>query len=80
MNLRANRDGFGLDGVYSLQVMLGRVVRNGARIGACGTCMDARASADTELIEGIHKSTMAELIAWPGGPTRWSCFEETAGQ
>jgi uncharacterized protein involved in oxidation of intracellular sulfur len=56
------------EGFYNLQVMLGRVVRNGAQIGVCGTCMDARGIADTELIEGAHKSTMAELTAW----TRWA--------
>ena len=56
------------EGFYNLQVMLGRVVRNGAQIGVCGTCMDARGIADTELIEGTHKSTMAELTAW----TQWA--------
>jgi uncharacterized protein involved in oxidation of intracellular sulfur len=56
------------EGFYNLQVMLGRVVRNGAQIGVCGTCMDARGIADAELIEGTHKSTMAELTAW----TQWA--------
>jgi uncharacterized protein involved in oxidation of intracellular sulfur len=56
------------EGFYNLQVMLGRVVRNGTQIGVCGTCMDARGISDTELIEGSHKSTMAELTAW----TRWA--------
>jgi uncharacterized protein involved in oxidation of intracellular sulfur len=56
------------EGFYNLQVMLGRVVRNGAPIGVCGTCMDARGMAETELIEGSHKSTMAELTAW----TQWA--------
>jgi uncharacterized protein involved in oxidation of intracellular sulfur len=56
------------EGFYNLQVMLGRAVRNGARIGVCGTCMDARGIAETELIEGSHRSTMAELTAW----TQWA--------
>ena len=56
------------EGFYNLQVMLGRVVRNGAQIGVCGTCMDARGIAETELIEGAHKSTLAELTAW----TQWA--------
>ncbi|HEY8623081.1 MAG TPA: DsrE family protein [Casimicrobiaceae bacterium] len=56
------------EGFYNLQVMLGRVARNGAQIGVCGTCMDARGIAETELIEGSHKSTLAELTAW----TQWS--------
>ena len=48
--------------------MLNRVARNGAQIGVCGTCMDARGQADTELMEGIVRSTMAELTAW----TQWA--------
>lgn len=56
------------EGFYNLQVMLGRVVRNKTAIGVCGTCMDARGIAETELIEGTHKSTMAELTAW----TQWA--------
>lgn len=56
------------EGFYNLQVMLGRVVRNNAPVGVCGTCMDARGIAETELIEGSHKSTMAELTAW----TQWA--------
>ncbi len=55
-------------GFYNLQLMLGRVLRNGAEIGVCGTCMDARGLADTELIEGTRRSTLAELTAW----TQWS--------
>lgn len=56
------------EGFYNLQVMLGRVVRNRAEIGVCGTCMDARGIAEAELIEGTHKGTMAELTAW----TQWA--------
>ena len=56
------------EGFYNLQVMLGRVARNGAGIGACGTCMDARGIAEAELMEGSHRSTMADLTAW----TRWA--------
>ncbi len=56
------------EGFYNVQVMLGRVVRNRAEIGVCGTCMDARGIAEAELIEGTHKGTMAELTAW----TQWA--------
>jgi len=56
------------EGFYNLEVMLGRVVRGGAQIGVCGTCMDARGMAEAELIEGSHKSTLAELTAW----TQWA--------
>jgi uncharacterized protein involved in oxidation of intracellular sulfur len=55
-------------GFYNLQIMLDRVGRNGAEIGVCGTCLDARGLAETDLIEGTRRSTMAELTAW----TQWA--------
>jgi uncharacterized protein involved in oxidation of intracellular sulfur len=56
------------EGFYNIQVMLGRVVRNKAQVGVCGTCMDARGIAESELLEGTHKSTLAELTTW----TQWA--------
>jgi uncharacterized protein involved in oxidation of intracellular sulfur len=56
------------EGYYNLQLMLGRLVRNGAAVGVCGTCMDARGMTEAELIEGSHRGTMAELTAW----TQWA--------
>ena len=56
------------EGYYNIQVMLGRVVRNRGQVGVCGTCMDARGIAESELIEGTHKSSLAELTAW----TQWA--------
>jgi uncharacterized protein involved in oxidation of intracellular sulfur len=56
------------EGFYNLELMLGRVVRSGGEIGVCGTCMDARGIAATELIERARKSTLAELTSW----TRWA--------
>ncbi len=56
------------EGFYNLQLMLGRVARNRGAIGVCGTCMDARGIAETELMEGSHKSTLAELTTW----TQWA--------
>ena len=56
------------EGFYNLQLMLGGVARRGAPIGACGTCMDARGITEAELMEGVHKSTLAELTAW----TQWA--------
>jgi uncharacterized protein involved in oxidation of intracellular sulfur len=55
-------------GFYNLQLMLGRVLRSGAEIGVCGTCMDARGIADTELMEGSRRSTLDELTTW----TQWA--------
>ena len=56
------------EGFYNVQIMLGKVVRNSGQVGVCGTCMDARGIAETELAEGTRKSTLAELTTW----TQWS--------
>ncbi|MDH5535876.1 MAG: DsrE family protein [Betaproteobacteria bacterium] len=56
------------EGFYNLQLMLGKVARTGVEVGVCGTCMDARGLTDAELIEGIHRSTLAELSSW----TQWA--------
>ena len=52
------------DGYYNLERMLKGCAIKGVVIGACGTCLDARGMADDALVEGIHRSTMAELASW----------------
>lgn len=56
------------EGFYNIQLMLNRVTRSSGKVGVCGTCMDARGIAEAELIEGTHKSTLAELASW----TQWA--------
>ncbi len=56
------------EGFYNIQLMLGRVVRNRGQVGVCGTCMDARGITEAELMEGTHKSSLAELATW----TQWA--------
>lgn len=51
------------EGYYSLQLMLGKVLRKG-EVALCGTCMDARALTESELMEGARRSTLAELADW----------------
>jgi len=51
-------------GYYNTQNMLGAVIRQGANVGVCGSCIDARGIADTELLEGAHRSTLDELTTW----------------
>lgn len=51
------------EGYYNVQVMLGKVLRHG-EVRLCGTCMDARAMADAEMIAGARRSTLAELADW----------------
>ncbi len=55
-------------GFYSIEVMLGNVTRHGGEVGICGTCMDARGIADTDISESLHRSTLAELAEW----TAWA--------
>ena len=52
------------EGFYNLELMIGKVVRAGAELGLCGTCMDARGLTDAELIKGTRRSTLAELTSW----------------
>ncbi len=51
-------------GYYSIQNMLGSITRRSGSVGVCGTCMDARGIAESELSEGTHRSTIDELTAW----------------
>lgn len=55
-------------GYYNLDVMLRSVATHGGDIGVCGTCMDARGIAETELAEGTHRSTLEQLTDW----TQWA--------
>ena len=55
------------EGFYNVELMLGRVLRNKAEVGVCGTCMDARGIADSELADGTRRSTLPELTSW----TQW---------
>lgn len=50
-------------GYYSIQLMLGKVLRAG-EVGLCGTCMDARGLAEAEMIEGAKRSTLVQLADW----------------
>src|SRR3990172_8201170 len=44
------------EGYYNLEIMLRSLARRGADIGVCGTCMDARGIAESELAEGCRRS------------------------
>lgn len=55
-------------GYYHLESFIKMLVRAGAAVGVCSTCLDARGIADAELIEGTHRGSLAELAEW----TQWS--------
>jgi len=48
------------DGYYNLERMLKPIVRKGELL-LCGTCMDARAMTEGEMVEGARRSSMGEL-------------------
>lgn len=56
------------NGYYNLGRMIQSVVKRGAEVGICGTCMEARGISEAELIEGTRKSTLEELTDW----TQWA--------
>jgi uncharacterized protein involved in oxidation of intracellular sulfur len=49
------------EGYYSIERMLKRVLAGKGRVLLCGTCMDARALEEPEMMEGARRSTMDEL-------------------
>lgn len=55
-------------GYYHLESFLKTIARAGGKIAVCGTCMDARGIADTELVGGALRGNLAELGDW----TQWA--------
>jgi uncharacterized protein involved in oxidation of intracellular sulfur len=49
------------EGYYNIERMLKRFAMGSSRILLCGTCMDARGVAETDMLEGARRSTMDEL-------------------
>lgn len=56
------------DGYYHLDRMIQAVVRHGAEVGCCGSCLDARGIRDELLVEGARRSSLEELTDW----TTWA--------
>ena len=52
------------DGYYNVERMMKPLVAKGAKIGVCGTCMDARGIQAEALVSGAKRSSMDELTAW----------------
>lgn len=53
---------------YNVEEMLGNVIRHGGVVALCGACMDSRKLGDCDIVEGAHRSTLAELSEW----TEWA--------
>lgn len=56
------------NGYYNTGKQTTALVRVGGVVGACSSCMDARGISDDRLLEGVHRSSMAELGEW----TTWA--------
>jgi uncharacterized protein involved in oxidation of intracellular sulfur len=52
------------DGYYNLESMLRPLSARRAAMGACGTCLEARGIEEEALVDGAHRSSMAELTDW----------------
>ncbi len=61
-------------GYYNLDVMLRSAARHGAETGVCGTCMDARGIAETELAEGAFRGNLEQLAVWTAEADRVLVF------
>jgi uncharacterized protein involved in oxidation of intracellular sulfur len=60
------------DGYYNVERMLKGVIAGRGQILLCGTCMDARGLAETEIMAGARRSSMADLAAaTPAHPSTW---------
>lgn len=49
------------EGFYNVERMIGRVLAAGGMVLLCGTCLDARGIAASEIIEGTQRSDMGAL-------------------
>lgn len=54
-------------GYYNISEMLARVLSNGAKIAACGSCMKTRGLALESLLNGVERGSMALLSEWTEG-------------
>ena len=52
------------EGYYNLEKMLIDLIKQGAKISACGTCTQARGLSKEGLIEGVEIGSMLELAHW----------------
>lgn len=51
-------------GHYNIELMLKTVVKYGGEIGVCEEGMDVRGIADSELVDGAHRRSLAYLTVW----------------
>jgi len=62
------------NGYYNLNRMLEAARIQGAEVGVCGTCMDARGITPAELVDGAKRSTLGELAEWTAAASKVLVF------
>ncbi len=61
-------------GYYNLESMLKGIVSRGAEVAVCGSCIDARGIAESELAEGVARGSMEQLASWTADSDRVLVF------
>lgn len=61
-------------GYYNIESMLKGIANRGAEIAVCGSCIDARGIAETELTEGAMRGSMEQLASWSAEADRVLVF------
>jgi uncharacterized protein involved in oxidation of intracellular sulfur len=62
------------NGYYNLESMLKGIANRGAEIAVCGSCIDARGIAESELAEGAVRGNMEQLASWTAESDRVLVF------
>jgi uncharacterized protein involved in oxidation of intracellular sulfur len=62
------------EGYYHLDRMIVAAARHGARVGCCGSCLDARGIDDDHLTEGAHRCTLDDLADWTVWADKVACY------
>jgi len=52
------------EGYYNLEKMLAQLIRNGAKVRACGTCLQARGLSQNDLVPGVEVGKILDLVEW----------------
>ncbi|MBI3872950.1 MAG: DsrE family protein [candidate division Zixibacteria bacterium] len=52
------------NGYYNLERMLKGLAVAKVPIGACGSCIDARGISESDLLDGVNRSSMEQLTEW----------------
>jgi len=61
-------------GYYNLALMLGELVKAGADVRTCATCLSARGIEAHELAEGVTVGKMLDLARWAGESSKVITF------